>query len=208
MSNILFIDLETTGTKVGRHSILQIAAEYHVGGEKVLDFNQYVQPQSKLVSLGAVRCNKIPVNSYSTFKEPDTIANNFVDFLLKAVELNDGKPLTVCAHNGRFDLNFLETFLLKYNYENLDQIISFRVLDTATIAQFMINAGVLTGVKASLLPLAEYFNCSNLEREDTNLDNISFNFHNAIYDVKVMAKIYYGLQDLVVKGSATNKKAV
>lgn len=196
MNNVLFLDLETTGTKVGRHSIVQIAAEFHKNGEKVLDYNQYVEPDSKITSLGALKVNKIYNVDESNFKPAGTIADNFVEFLLKAVELNDGKPLTVCAHNGRFDLNFLETFLLKNGYENLEQIVSYRVLDTSTIANFLINSGVLKGVKPSIFSLANYFKCQ-VNREETTLDNIDFNYHNAIYDVKVMAKVYYRLQDIV-----------
>jgi len=57
--NILFLDLETTGTNPDIHSIIQIGAALFVQGEKIDQFKIDLAPrEGSTIDLGALKVNK------------------------------------------------------------------------------------------------------------------------------------------------------
>lgn len=188
MSNILFFDVESTGLDDEKHSIIQLAAQYYQNGTKTHEFETAVCPYTESVSIGALKTNKFsPHDLYSGENSHDACAN-FVEFLLQlpnwAPRYN---PITVGAHNAKFDLGMVRNFLEAHNYTNLDEIFSHRVVDTAATARFLIDSGVLDCKSASLGTVAKALGLDVDENKQ----------HEALYDTELCARVYFAMIDLV-----------
>lgn len=184
--NILFLDTETTGLDSGENAVIQIACEYHENGNLVKSFNKkfFSKNGEKRINLGALKVNKTSLSALHTAPPESIAVEEFVDFLLS---LNPKEQVVLCCENVVFDLGFVKELLKKYNIEGLDAIFSYRVLDTATIALFLKTAGVLKVEKLGLTNVAKSL---GLEEPSTT------GFHDASYDTKIMAKVYYKMLEL------------
>lgn len=185
---ILFIDLETTGTDPDTHMITQIAAEYYVGGQKQKDFFTKVKaiPQpGTAVSLEALKITKQSLQDTMTNGKDEAEAlMEFVDWLLEL----DTSKLCICGHNVNFDINFIKALFKKYRLEQFDRVVSYRVEDTCSLARSMQKAGLLPLDAVGLGKLSSSLGISIPKGE---------HLHNAATDVKITAKIYYRLLDIL-----------
>ena len=192
---ILFLDLETTGVDPLKHMITQIAAEYHVNGNIVDKFNIYLQAvpqQGTAISLGALKITKQTLASVmAPPPRPDepnagfrtTEAEGLMKFLDWLIGL-DTKAMFICGHNVAFDISFLKIALARYNIEQWDQVVSYKVEDTCSLARSMQKAGLVSQGSVSLGTLANDLGISPPKGE---------HLHDAATDVRVTAKVYYKL---------------
>ena len=185
---ILFIDLETTGVDHTKHMITQIAAEYHINGNKLDEFFinvKAVPDQITAISLEALKITKQSLKQTLTegTPEPEAIMN-FVDWLLGL----DTDRMYICGHNVHFDVGFIKAVLQKYRLEQWDSIASYRIEDTCSLSRTLRKCGVLPPGNSSLGNLA-----SDLKIAPSKGEHL----HNAATDVKVTAKIYYKLVKLL-----------
>jgi DNA polymerase III epsilon subunit-like protein len=189
MNNLLFIDLETTGTDPNSHSVIQIAAEFHQEGKPVKTFNRKLNPSGYKVSLGALRVNKVKYSQLNSLGNTDTVVAEFVDFLLG---LNPKGQVTVVGHNVHFDMAFIKTLFTNHGIEDLNAVFSYRQLDTAAIAVFLQDVGILNIEKANLESLAKHFNVVK-----SNTDFLETNFHDAAFDTKTTVDVYNAMKEYV-----------
>lgn len=193
--NILFLDVETTGLDPNKHSIIQIAAEYHVNGKLVTAFNKkFCTKDSTTIDLGALRVNN---NNLSTIKklrsqtteDPEQMAvTDFVNFILS---LNNKEQIIIAGENVNFDINFINALFNKYNIEGFEAVFSHRVIDTATIALFLKDVGLL---KIDKLGLSNVAKALGLTTDSSKL-------HDAEYDVQLTAQVYYAMAVLAMSNN-------
>lgn len=192
--DILFIDVETTGQDPRKHSIIQLAAEFYSNDKLVSSFNKFVEHVGE-INLGALKYNKFKIRDIRGLIKKgvseEEAAIDFVEFLLN---LKSEKPIIIGGHNCAFDLNFINEFLYRNNFEGLNNLVSYRVLDTSTIAGFLKETNFINLDKISLENLVNYFDC----KPDV-LNNISSEerFHDAAFDVKCTANLYFTLRNFL-----------
>lgn len=100
-------------------------------------------------------------------------------------DIANHKPLTIVGHNVQFDINTIVYHIISKNTWN--NFISYKQLDTATIAEFCKLRGKLPfDLAISLENLCEFFQI----KENTSENNL---FHDAKFDtlktVKVLEKL-------------------
>jgi len=193
LNKTLFIDLETTGVDSNVNMITQIAAEYHVDGVVISKFYEKLKavpnPQ-KSISLGALKITKQTLNVTMTEGEDEAkVVIDFVDWLLQL----DMKKAHICGHNVNFDIEFIKNTLRAYNITGWDEVVSYRVEDTCSLARTMMKAGILEEGSVSLGELANTLGVLVPKGEY---------LHNAATDVSVTAEVYYKLLNILkeVKG--------
>lgn len=149
------------------------------------DLYLYVKPDDNryVVEGTGMRINGINLAEHDikalTYKQAGT---QFYNFLQK----NKGeKPLKPLGHNIRFDLEKIANTIISHN--SLWQFVSYRTLDTGTIAGFAAELGLLPkDLNAGLASLAEYFGVGKQEEFG----------HDAKHDVELTIGVYKGLLNL------------
>lgn len=175
---IIFFDVETNGLK-GSSVLSMSAMKMSFNTEnlemyKVGEFNRfYYRNPGEPINEGAIRVNGLDDEeierrrSLSSVKYPKTFNEDIQSF----VEFCQGADHYV-AHNIRFDRDFLP-FKLKYQFDTM--------IENIDIVRIMGNRGFKW---PKLLECAEYY---KVPLEEDKL-------HNSLYDVEVMAKIFFRMR--------------
>lgn len=152
------------------------------------DLYLYVKPDNNIyiVEGQGMRINGIDLGEHDTralsYKEAGTI---FYNFLQKNKGENPLKPL---GHNIRFDLEKIANTII--SHKSMWQFISYRTLDTGTIAGFAAELGLLPkNLNAGLASLAKYFGVGIQEEFG----------HDARRDVMLTIGVYKALLKLFQK---------
>jgi len=187
----LFIDTETTGIKADSNGLVEIAAEYHVDGKKVAEWNEkmFAKQQAPLVNLQALKVNGHSVKGLHSLKDEAVELANFCEWLLKL----DTKDLIIVGHNIQFDIDFIKAALRKYGVEGFELITSTKTIDTVGLARTLmfagkLNMGTVTSVHGA--------NVGNLARA-LGVDLTNRKLHGAKDDVAVTAEIFYKMVALI-----------
>lgn len=158
MDRLLVIDTETGGVDPAKYSILSLAAiVWRPGGEGEACEIFIAEPE--IVSEpGALSVNQIDLEWLRTHGEPPNIAVERVqEFLRRAFGvLGDGETVSLVGHNVAFDVGFLRR-LYRLGQQDFDRVFSHRVVDTASVARFLMLAGRLPIDLASSTKLFEHF---------------------------------------------------
>lgn len=189
MKKYFIFDCETGGTDPGNTLLTMygMMLDNNFTTTDVLDLK--IKPNDGVynVSPQALEINKIDLIKHD--KEAITeneAARIFNDFSCR--HAFGGKIIPI-GHNVSFDIGFVKRHLLKNNDLETNiwpKYYSHRVLDTATIAHFLILAGAMpANMSCSLGSLAKYF----------GLDYS--NAHDAEFDVKLTLEV---LRKLLAKG--------
>lgn len=185
--NILFLDIETTGTDEFKHATVEIAAQLHIDGQIINQFNErFYDRQTSAVSLQALKYNNLKITDLVGFKHEAEGVMAFVDWLLG---LKVSGPIIVCGHNVPFDLKFIKILLAKYNITNIDDVMGYKIQDTCVIGMFLVENGKLKteNNKTTLEALAK----------GLGIDVSKYTLHRAKDDVALTAEVYYALGKLV-----------
>jgi len=160
----LFLDTETGGID----TLCDLLSAYFLvldeNFNKVEDLNLLLKPNYGVYRVGgkALEVNKINLAEHDkhavTYERGRVLLGTFLTDM--AVLRKLGK-LTPVGHNIAFDLNFINTHLLKK--EEWQANVTYRPLDTQVIAQYLLLTGRLKGISGSLESLATYF---GLERQN------------------------------------------
>ena len=203
IDNILFLDIETTGTDHKKNGIIQIAMEYHENGEKIASFNKKCIPSTTFTDLGALKYNGVKYSQLDKLGVSDKeLLKDFLDFLLN---LPKNKNIYLGGHNVNFDVNFINEWLSQNNIEGLRSILPYRVVDTSTLGMFLSDGGIFKvsgkfnfesmlsglGLLSNSIVMAQ----KNIDGKDI-LHDLDERLHDAAYDVKMTAKAYYTMTEL------------
>lgn len=187
MSNILFMDVETTGLNPEIDSVIQIAAQYYKGEERISQFETKLKPYKNNLSLGALMTNKVSPNDLNLAQDSKTACNDFIEYLQSIPDFTFYNKIVPAAHNAAFDISFLKSFLKAHNVVGWDDFFSYRVVDTAAIARFLVDVNLLDTKSVSLGILAKSL---KIEVDETKQ-------HEALYDTELCAKVYFAMKKLI-----------
>ena len=186
--NILFIDTETTGLDNQKHGIIEIALEFHVNGDKISEKCIKFYDRESIVDLSALKFNKVKYSDLVNLQDSKDAMIELIDYILK---LKTDRETVVCGHNVAFDLGMIKSLLSRHNIEGWDSVVSYRVLDTCTIARFLIQAGIIEAEFGSKgAGLSNVANALGVSFKDLTL-------HTAADDTKLCAAVYYAMLDKV-----------
>lgn len=137
----LFLDTETGGLEVERHSLLSVGLV--VGDDGVLrdSLEILIRHEPYVVSAGGMAVNRIDLVQHDRMALPPSEALEAFDGFLQR-HFPGEAPITLVGHNVSFDRNFLGAFLASQG-RPLEPRISHRIVDTHSLACALRDAGRL-----------------------------------------------------------------
>ena len=178
----LVIDCETTGLVPQRNQMLTLAILLcEKGTLEPIAFNEFkFKYDTYNVSIGALKTNKIDLVQHDS--EAKYTFEHVIHFIKTLYALCENQKPTVIGHNVGFDLSFIHHYIGKEEWE---KYVSYRNIDTCTIARFLSDAGIITTKNVSLENMVKYF---NLSKEDDAM-------HTALCDATKTWELYCKLLD-------------
>ena len=138
----LFLDTETGGLDLEKHSLLSIGLV--VGDDAVPrdSLEILIRHEPYVVSGGGMAVNRIDlVRHHQAALEPEAALDALEAFCQR--HFPGGGPITLVGHNVIFDRNFLAVFFARHG-RPLEPRISHRIIDTHSIAAALRDAGRLS----------------------------------------------------------------
>lgn len=169
---IIVFDTETGGLDPQEHSLLQVGIMVCENGIILDKLKINIVQDEYIVTKRAMEINGIDLDTH-TGSTPAQAVEELTAFVKKHFK----KPAQVLGHNVPFDVGFLKE-LFKSVDANYDKVFSYRLLDTSSIARFLIFAGIIPD-GGSLGQLAKQFNI------DFDQDTL----HDALVDCEVTYKL-------------------
>lgn len=179
---IIVMDTETGGLDPQKHSLLQIGLMVCEDGA-VLDKIRINVTHDKYVTTPyALELNGIDLSTHEG-PRPKEAVEQVINFVKKHFT----NPAQVLGHNVSFDVGFLKVLFKKAEVD-YDSVFSYRLLDTSSIARFLVFSGVIPS-GGSLEQLANQF-------------GIPFNpkkLHDALVDCEVTYQLILEMTKLFPK---------
>lgn len=125
VNDYIVFDLETTGLDCNQNKIIEIGALKYKNNELIDKFNILINPQEKL----SKKITDITGITDDMLKDCDTIHDVLPKFI------NWIEDFTLIAHNGSFDLGFIEAKIKELNLE----MIQNKNIDTLYLSRKWIN---------------------------------------------------------------------
>lgn len=139
---IFFVDTETGGTNPTYHSLLEVGMAALRGDEIVGTLQFYIKRDAYVVTGTAMNINKLDL--YQVEKNglnPNIAVARICQFV--RLYADGGKDDILAGHNVDFDRRFLQSIFFEVGM-NIDDYLSHRTLDTASIIRFSKEIGRLS----------------------------------------------------------------
>ncbi|MDO5568589.1 MAG: exonuclease domain-containing protein [bacterium] len=162
-------DVETTGLNPVENRIVELGAVLFENGIPIKKFSSLVNPNQS-ISHEAMRVNNISNDMIKNSPDEKIVFSEFLEFLGDSLS---GETI-ICAHNARFDLEFLTNTLERLGYNG-----NIRYIDTLGLSRDLLYG--LENYKQCTI--AKYFNLVNEEA------------HRAVTDAETCGKILFNLLD-------------
>lgn len=179
----IFYDVETTGVKVNKHSIHQIAGFIEINDAVVEEFNIKSRPHPKAeYSEGAMEKCRVTQKQLEAYQSMGKAHDEFINILSKYIDKHNPKEKAFLV--GYYNMSFDDIFLRAWFEQNGDFYMNSYFwpgsIDCSALAsQYLID-------RRSSMPsfkLKRVAKTLGLEVEDEKL-------HDAFYDVKLTREIY------------------
>lgn len=121
VNDYVVFDLETTGFDCNQNKIIEIGALKYKNNELVDTFNILINPKEKLESK-IIKLTGITDEMLKDCETIETILPKFINFI---------EDLTLIAHNGSFDLGFIESNINKLKLDMIEN----KNIDTLYLAR-------------------------------------------------------------------------
>lgn len=162
MNKFISLDVETGGIGKDKSLLTAYFMVMDEAGNKVTDLDLRIKPEDKIyhVTAEALSINKINLVSHDAEAITDREAGSRLYEFLRLVSQDGKQKLIPVGHNVKFDIDFIwEKLLSRPSWEHF---VSYRVIDTASIGQFLQLAGLIPPeVSGSLGSLAKEFQVVN-----------------------------------------------
>ena len=163
-------DVETTGLDPKTDRIIELGAVLFENGKIIKKFESLVNPEMS-IPIQATYVNNITNDMIESAPKEQEVYLKFVEFLEDALN----NKTAICAHNAKFDLDFLSETLMRLGYNaNIEYI------DTLLYSRKLIKG--LSNYKQNTV--ASYLSIIN-EQE-----------HRAVSDAETCGKIFWNLLNL------------
>lgn len=150
----LFLDVETGGVDPFRNSLFQIGLVAYVNGEVIDKMEIDIKEEIYNVTSSALKFNGLNLTEiYENGLEPNKALISVVQFIKKNFK---DKPILV-GHNPSIDKYMLRELFIK-NYLNMDDFISYRMIDTMSLIWGLHLSGKLPTEACSSSGSFKYFN--------------------------------------------------
>jgi DNA polymerase III epsilon subunit-like protein len=157
MHTLLFIDTETGGLDPTAHSILSLGAVLWRDGSIVDTLELFIAEETSVVDQEAMAVNAIDLRWLRAHGvRPTEAVVRFQRFLEQHTPRAIPSKQVLAGHNVAFDVAFLRR-LYKLAGQERSWSFSHRLLDTASIVQYLIVAGLLPLQGASSDEVFRYF---------------------------------------------------
>lgn len=179
----IFLDLETTGTDVKKHSIHQIAGMVEIDGEVVEKFNYKVRPHPKAkIEKEALRVGGVTEEQILKYEPMEVIYKRFIKLLGKYINKYDKKDKAyVVGFNNR---GFGDIFLRAWFKQNGDLYYgSWFWADSLDVLVLASQHLIGRRVNMKNFKLKTVATTLGIEVEEERL-------HDAYYDVELARNIY------------------
>jgi DNA polymerase-3 subunit epsilon len=151
----LFLDTETGGLDVERHSLLSVGLVVGDDGAVRDSLEILIRHEPYVVSAGGMAVNRIDLVQHDRAALPPAQALEAFDAFLQK-HFPGEAPITLVGHNVGFDRAFLGAFLASQG-RPLEPRISHRIVDTHSIACALRDAGRLDLENLSSSALFQHF---------------------------------------------------
>jgi len=176
---LLIIDTETGGVgfdSAHRCAIIQLGAVVWQWGKPEPGFDEGFH-QIIFDPTGDLDEDALRVNGFTREKileygvGPVEALLRFEMFLGR--NFGDGKPI-LCGHNIGYDVQYLARLYRIAGVPNrIDEVFNYRTLDTASIARFLILAGLVPLQEPTSISLFEHFGCKPIKAHDAFSDAVA-----------------------------------
>jgi len=151
----LFLDTETGGLDLDRHSLLSIGLAVGDDGALQDSLEILVRHEPYVVSAGGMAVNRIDlVRHHEAALEQEEALATLETFTER--HFPGGGPITLVGHNVAFDRNFLAVFFAR-NGRPFEPRFSHRIIDTHSLAAALRDAGRLPLENLSSTALFQHF---------------------------------------------------
>ena len=180
----LWIDLETTGTDLRLHSIIQIAGIIEINEEVVETFNFKCRPTGICANPVALENIGFSLEELSTWGDWRVAYDDFVTILRKYIDPFDKEKIRfrLAGKNVRFDLSFLvDFFKLNGDQYIFSYINGKQQLEIGAIIDYCRYEGYINTPDSKLETIADHF-------------GLEIKAHNALSDIIVTRQIHRELR--------------
>lgn len=168
MSLVLFCDVETGGLDPKTDALLSVGLAVLSDGEIVGSAHWDVQPEGRRVDPEALAVNGIDLDRHVRFAYSREVVAGLVATFCRTVF--GEQPATLGGHVVSFDVGFLKELFVGRRYGTL---FSHRTIDTAIIARFLMDAGLLRAESAGLGSVCEALGIVNPRPHDALEDALA-----------------------------------
>jgi len=135
MKNI-YLDLETTGTSLEKHGVLQIAGIIEIDDIVKEEFNFFTKPfPTDLVDPEALMIHGLTVDQIKKYPDPNEVYGNLVELFGKyADKYNSQDKFFMIGYNTHFDMDHLRNFFNKNEDEFFGSWFWWPGIDVAVLA--------------------------------------------------------------------------
>ena len=179
----IFIDLETTGTDVKKHSIHQIAGLIEINGILVEDFNFKTAPHPKAIcEPEAMRICKVTEDQIRGYNDMVVVHGQFIKMLSKYINRYDkkDKAYMIGFNNRSFDDVFLRSWFEQCSDMFFGSWFWSDSLDCLVLAsQYLLD-------RRAEMPSFQLLRVATELGIEVDKDKV----HDAVYDVSITRQIY------------------
>ena len=177
----IYLDTETSGLDVKRHSIIQLSGVIEIDGRVVEEFDYKVKPfPGCFVSKASLDICGYSMEDLHTFTPPEVVYQDFSAMIAKYVDkYNREDKIHLIGYNSRFDEEFLRDFFVRNCDEYFSSWFWWPSLDVAIMAAILLKDVRHKFTNFKLETLASHFGIK-----------YQGNVHTALADAKVTRELY------------------
>lgn len=193
INRLLFIDTETGGQDPNKHSLFSIGLVVWDKHEGILDqMELFIKSEQYVYTKEAININHFEVQNHEQKAVKPKEAIRIIDSFLSRNFIDEYK-VPIAGHNVQFDVNFLKK-LYYTNNASFSNRFSHRIVDTYSIARFLVDVGF---INLETISSSELFRNLNIKVNER---------HSALSDAFATAELYSKLitlfrskwQDLII----------